>query len=156
MPTSFPTQAQFLKQRGFKTEKPEQILYRMFYECWTEPGFHRFWRLWNPFFGWILFILYLRIGGKRKSAGATLIVFAASGFMIHDLAVIIIFHRPFLLFTIAFSFFGLAVIANRKLEVHLHQDSWPKTLNLLVNVILICTGFTMGWIGQKSLHYLNR
>lgn len=125
---------QYLAIRGYDPSSSRLlVLRRGLIDCWGEAGFHRFWRVWNPGVGHVLFKLYLFLGGSRNRVVATFFVFAVCG-AIHDLVVMLIFHRPFFAFTAAFFSSGLLSLANRLLEPILHQDRWPSPLNALSNV----------------------
>lgn len=125
---------QYLMLRGYDPSSSKfTILKRALIESWVEPGFHRFWRLWNPGMGHLLYRLYLVLGGNRTRLIATMLVFTSCGFM-HDVLVMLIFRRPFAAFTAAFVLFGLLALISRSLEPILHQDQWPRMLNGLTNV----------------------
>lgn len=125
---------QYLILRGYDPSSSKLIiLKRALLDSWTEPGFHQFWKVWNPGIGHLLFRLYLLLGGNRIRLIATMLVFMSCGFM-HDILVMFIFQRPFVAFTAAFVFFGILVVINRSLESILGQDRWPRLLNALSNV----------------------
>jgi len=107
------------------------ILKRALLDSWGEPGFHRFWRVWNPGVGHLLYRLLL-IGGNRARSVATLLVFTLCG-VLHDILVMLIFRRPFVAFTAAFLLSGVLAAGNRSLEPMLHQARWPRLLNVLTN-----------------------
>jgi hypothetical protein len=109
------------------------ILKRALVDSWTEPGFHRFWRVWNPGIGHLLYRLYILLGGKRIRLIATMLVFALCGF-VHDVLVMLIFRRPYAAFTAAFAFSGILTVISRSLERVLHQERWPRLLNVFTNV----------------------
>jgi hypothetical protein len=125
---------QYLTLRGYDASSSKLvILRRALVDSWGEPGFHRFWRVWNPGVGHLLFRLYLVFGGNRIRSIATLLVFALCG-IIHDVLVMLIFRRPFAAFTAAFVLCGMLAVLNRSLEPALRQERWPRGLNALINV----------------------
>ena len=125
---------QYLILRGYDPSSSKLIiLKRALLDSWGEPGFHQFWRVWNPGIGHLLYRLYLLMGGNRIRLIATMLVFTACGFM-HDVLVMLIFRRPFTAFTAAFILFGILAVINRSLEPILRQDRWPRLLNVLSNV----------------------
>ncbi len=125
---------QYLALRGYDPSASKlMILKRALIDSWGEPGFHQFWRVWNPGIGHLLYRLYLALGGKRKRLIATMLVFALCGFA-HDGLVMLIFRRPFVAFTLAFVFFGFIAVISRSLELILCQDRWPKLLNVSANI----------------------
>lgn len=124
---------QYLLLRGYDPSSSKLlILKRALIDSWGEPGFHQFWRVWNPGIGLLLFRLYLFLGGNRRRIITTVIVFGICGFM-HDLIVMAIFHHPFLAFSTAFISFGILALINRLLEPDLNQEKWPKLLNAFCN-----------------------
>jgi uncharacterized membrane protein len=109
-------------------------------DSWGEPGFHRFWRVWNPGIGHLLYRLYVFLGGNRTRLVASLGVFAFCGW-VHDALVMLIFRRPFIAFTLAFSMFGIIALLNRSLTPRLRQERWPRFLNACSN--LACLGISI-------------
>ncbi|MGD8245554.1 MAG: hypothetical protein PVG25_05865 [Anaerolineae bacterium] len=125
---------QYLILRGYDASSSKWvILKRALVDSWGEPGFHRFWRVWNPGVGHLLFRLYLLFGGNRIRSVSILLVFALCGIM-HDALVMLMFRRPFAAFTAAFVLCGMLAVLNRSLEPVLHQERWPRWLNALINV----------------------
>ena len=124
----------YLILRGYDPSSGKLIiLKRALIDSWGEPGFHHFWKVWNPGIGHLLYRLYLWLGGNRNRLIATMLVFTLCGFM-HDVLVMLIFRRPFAAFTAAFTFFGILTVVNRSLEPILLQKRWPGLLNAFTNV----------------------
>ncbi len=119
------------------------ILKRALFDSWGEPGFYRFWRVWNPGIGHLLYRLYLLLGGNRVRPVTTLLVFFLCG-ILHDVLVMLIFRRPFVAFTAIFLFSGVLAIGNRSLEPSLHQARWPRWLNGLTNVSCLAVSIYAG------------
>ena len=109
------------------------ILKRALIDSWFEAGFHRFWQVWNPGIGYLLYSLYRRLGGNQHRLVASMIVFTLSGFL-HDLAVMLIFRRQFVAFTAAFILFGALALLNRTTEPCLRQDRLPRWVNAIWNL----------------------
>jgi hypothetical protein len=109
------------------------ILKRALFDSWSEPGFHRFWRVWNPGVGHLLYHLYLLLGGHRIRTIAMILVFTLCG-ITHDVLVMLIFRRLFFVFTTAFTLFGILAVVSRSLESVLRQERWPRLFNILTNV----------------------
>jgi hypothetical protein len=125
---------QYLILRGYDPSSGKLIvLKRALIDSWGEPGFHQFWRVWNPGVGHVLYRLYLSLGGNRIRPIATMLVFTLCGFM-HDVLVMLIFRRPFAAFTAAFTFCGILTVISRSLEPILDQERWPRLLNVFTNV----------------------
>jgi hypothetical protein len=123
----------------------------MFLDCWAEPGFHRFWRVWNPVYGYVLFRLYLYLGGPRRRVSLSLLVFALCGFVAHDLPVSLIVGRPLLVCTTAFFAWGILASAARFLDRPLAFASWPCGLHVVVNLVLVGGGLVAGAVVQAWL-----
>ena len=126
--------SQYLILRGYDPSSSKLIiLRRALVDSWGEPGFHQFWRVWNPGVGHLLYRLYLVLGGNRIRSLSTMLVFTLCGF-IYDVLVMLMFRRPFAAFTAAFLSFGILTVINRSLEPILPQDRWPRLLNVFINV----------------------
>jgi hypothetical protein len=131
----------FLIRRGYNKDWPAwRIIKRALVDSLTQPGFHRFWRVFNPPVGYFTYSLYVFFGGNRNMIFATLSTFLVCGFA-HDLFVMIITKKPYLSFSIAYIIFGLLVILSRSHQYLLRQDRWPVTANILVNSGLIAGSF---------------
>ena len=102
-----PTFTQYLRRRGYDRQASSaHFLRRMFLECWLESGFHRFWRVWNPLYGFFLYRLYLRLrrlGGNYNRFVAAVGVFEACGFGLHDFPVSLVLGRSTFVCTPSFS-----------------------------------------------------
>ncbi len=141
----------YLALRGYdpSSTKPA-ILKRSLLDSWSQPGFHRFWRVWNPGMGHLLFRLYLLLGGNRFRLIATMLVFTLCG-LAHDLAVMLMFRKPFAAFSVAFFLFGILAVVNRSLESVLHQERWPKFFNALLNLSCLALSIVAAVQLQTSL-----
>ena len=135
---------EYLSLRGYNPDDSKwSVLKRALFESWAEPGFHRFWQVWNPGIGYLLFRLYLLLGGRQRRTLTTVVVFLVCGFL-HDVAVMIMFRQPFLAFSCAFLCFGLLTVASRGVEPQLRQDRWPVLANVTVNVLLVAVSVHAG------------
>lgn len=109
---------------------------RSLFDSWAQPGFHRFWRVWNPPVGYPLFLLYRLLGGNRNRVVATLLIFTFTG-LLHDVVVIALQQRWYVALTCAYFAFGCLSIMSMKLAPLVGQRRWPMILNVLVNVGLV-------------------
>jgi hypothetical protein len=141
MSTSFEA---YLLARGFDSRHRPAFFRRMFVTPFGEPGFHRFWRLWNPFFGYGLSKLYVALGGRRRPLLASFVVFAACGFFLHDLLTLATTRRLSLASTGAFVIFWFLTAVSRALEPRLRQASWPRGANAALNVGCLLVGLAGG------------
>lgn len=139
------TFTQYLVRRGYALDRGAlPLLKRMFLECWAEPGFHRFWRVWNPVYGYVLFGLYRALGGNKHRVPATLLTFACCGFFLHDLPVAFVVGRPLVSTTSAFLAFGAFALMNQRLVPRIKQKAWRRRANVLLNVTLVVCGLLLG------------
>jgi hypothetical protein len=143
----------YLVARGFDARSGAAFYRRMFLTPFGEPGFHRFWRLWNPFFGYGLQKLYVALGGKKRPMTSSFVVFAACGFLLHDLLVLIVMSRLSLASTLAFVAFWALSVTNRALEPRLRQDLWPRTANAALNVSCLAIGLMAGGYAASRLGF---
>lgn len=146
------TLASYMEHRGFDISSAGSILRRLFVESWFEPGLHRFWRAWNPIYGYALWRLYVALGGRRRPVLATLVAFAACGFFAHDLVTLAITGKPTLAITNSFLFLGALTLASRVFEAKLRQDRLPHLLNFAINLLLIGSGLVAGPVVWAFLH----
>ena len=59
--------ASYARMRGFGSELNDWAYHRRgFIECWAQPGFHRFWQVWNPGISYFVYRLFIRLGGRRR------------------------------------------------------------------------------------------
>lgn len=135
---------EYLLLRGYDPDSSKwSVLKRALIGSWAEPGFHRFWKVWNPGIGYLLFRLYIRIGGKQRRTLTTLAVFLVCG-LLHDVVVMAMFRHPFLAFSCAFLCFGLLTIMSRGFESRLRQDRWWTPANAAVNISLVAASVHAG------------
>jgi len=134
----------FARARGFRTFNDWPYHRRGFLECWAQPGFHRFWQVWNPGIAYFVHRLYLLLGGRRRWVLPTLGAFFLCG-LAHTLVVAPLLGRWANSVIVAFTFFGVLTVLSRRLAPLLRQDRWPFVLNVLVNVGLVTAGFDLGF-----------
>ena len=141
----------YLILRGYDPSSSKlQILKRALFDSWGEPGFHRFWRVWNPGIGHLLYRLYLLVGGNRARLLATMLVFLLCG-ILHDAVVMLMFRRPFVAFTAAFVSFWFLAWVNRSLEPVLRQERWPRLANALLNILCLAGSIYAAVQAQMAL-----
>jgi len=133
----------YLHRRHYTSVNDWPFFRRAFLECWAEAGFHRFWRIWNPALGFLVFLLYRRIGGVRGDPFSKILAFVASGFA-HGLLVL-----PFLGWSwtipVAFACFGLLVALGPPVSRFVRQDRWTWPTNVVTNVSLVVACFSIGF-----------
>lgn len=135
----------FLKLRGYGEHLNDGHFFRRaFLECWFEPGFHRYWRVWNPGIAYFAYRLYLHFGGRRKRVKATLLAFFINGW-VHNLVVSLLFWRFTFPLPWTFLAFGLFSLAAQRLETPLRFNRWPRIIHFGVNAGLIMLCFDLGF-----------
>ena len=143
----------YVRLRGFTTTINDwPYVKRSFITCWMEPGFHRFWQVWNPGISYFTWRLFLLLGGKRHWTMATLGTFLING-LVHTMIV-----APFLgwgwSFIMTFLICGILTVLSRRLRSFLQQRKWPAILNMTVNVYLVILSFDLGFKLDRSLRTL--
>jgi hypothetical protein len=134
----------YAKMRGFQSFNDGPYHRRGFIECWGEPGFHRFWQVWNPGIAYFVYRVYIRLGGRRHRVVATLLSFLVCGF-VHTIIVVPFFGRWSNSVIVAFGCFGMLTVLSRALAPVLRQERWPAIANILVNVGLVVGSFDLGF-----------
>ncbi len=143
---------QYLKLRGFGNHVNDWVFVRRgFLECWLEPGFHRFWQIWNPGIGYFTYRLYLKFGGKKRRNTATLAVFLVNG-LLHNLVISLLFWRWDFPLPFTFSLFGILAVIFRWLDGHVNMTNWPRICHLALNVGLVILAFDFGFFMNDLLH----
>jgi D-alanyl-lipoteichoic acid acyltransferase DltB (MBOAT superfamily) len=133
----------YLHRRGFRSTYDWPFFRRAFLECWAEPGFHRFWRVWNPSLSFLVFKLYRLIGGNRGEPLTKIVAFVASG-LAHGLLVL-----PFLGWSytipVVFTCFGLLAGLGEWMSRLLRQAGWHPLVNAMMNIALVLGCFSVGF-----------
>ena len=134
----------FAKIRGFKTFNDLAYHRRGFIECWAQPGFHRFWQVWNPGITYFVYCIYLKIGGTKKWTFPMLLSFIICG-VLHTV-IVFPFMRKWSFSVIgAFACFGILTLLSRKLSPILKQEKWPWFINSMINIGLVIGSFDIGF-----------
>lgn len=143
---------QYLHRRGYDSDAGSAaFLRRMFVTAWAQPGFHRFWRIWNPLYGYFLFRLYAKLGGRRNHTVSSIAVFLASGFVLHDLPISLLTGRPFLAVTIAFCFYGCVARFTQRREKGRGVNTLSSGTNTMINLLLVLAGLALGGLIHGTL-----
>jgi hypothetical protein len=136
---------QYLKLRGFGNHVNDWIFFkRGFLECWLQPGFHRFWQVWNPGIGFFAYKMYLYFGGRERQKTATIAAFLLNG-MAHNLLVSLLLWRWDFPLPFTFTLFGILTLFFRWLERYINMNNWPPICHLVINVGLVILSFDVGF-----------
>lgn len=143
----------YARMRGFTSEVNDwPYVRRSFIECWAEPGFHRFWRVWNPGISYFVYRLFLRLGGRRRWFLPTILAFLLCGVAHTIIAAPFLGRWSFSVIT-AFGCFGVLTVASRLAAPFLRQDRWPGIVNVLVNAALVAGSFDVGFRMDRLLGF---
>jgi len=71
--------------------------------------------MWNPLSGYLFFLLYSFLGGNRKRPYAIFFVFLSSGFVFHDLIILLVTGSISIVFTVTFLIYSLIYNIEHKL-----------------------------------------
>lgn len=135
----------YARMRGFTSQLNDWAYHRRgFVECWAQPGFHRFWQVWNPGISYFVYRLFIRLGGRRRWIGPTITAFAICG-LAHTVLVAPFLGRWSFSVITAFCLFGALTVLSRYASPYLKQERWPMLLNVAVNVLLVAGGFDVGF-----------
>lgn len=136
---------QYLKLRGFESHVNDWLFVkRGFLECWLQPGFHRFWQVWNPGIGYFAYKVYLFCGGKYRWKTATFAAFLVNG-LVHNLVVSLILWRWDFPLPFTFTLFGALTIVFKWLDKHIDMYKWHRIFHLALNVGLVILSFDFGF-----------
>lgn len=143
----------YARMRGFTSEVNDwPYVRRSFLECWAEPGFHRFWQVWNPGISYFVYRLFLRLGGRRRWVVPTLLSFVLCG-VIHTLIVAPFFGEWSYSVITAFACFGALTVVSRLAAPVLRQERWPAPVNVLLNVFLVAASFDVGFRLDRLIRF---
>lgn len=140
----------FARMRGFRSFNDASYHWRSFVACWAQPGFHRFWQVWNPGIAYFVYLLFIRLGGRRRWIAPTLVSFFACG-LAHTVIVAPFFGRWSYSVIVAFMCFGSLTVLSRLLARYLRQERWPAVINTAINVGLVLASFDVGFRVDRIL-----
>jgi len=141
----------YLKMRGFGDHIHDRnFVKRGFLECWLQPGFHRFWKVWNPGIGYFAYKLYLAFGGKSRRNIATIASFLVNG-LVHNLVVSLILWRWDFPLPFTFALFGFLTVVSRWLEWPMKMNRWPWVFHLAINIGSVILAFDFGFFMNDLL-----
>ncbi len=136
---------QYRIRRGLDDCSMAHLFFQMFTRSLIQSGFLKFWRIWNPFCGYILFLFYVHIGGNKKRNIAVCIVFLSSGFILHDLFLFFVTGIFSFVFTISFLFYSFIVIINSFQNYERYIYNGSKFKNAFLNISFILSGLLFGY-----------
>ncbi|NCA75251.1 MAG: hypothetical protein EOM90_02855 [Alphaproteobacteria bacterium] len=145
---------QYLKRRGYAFQSFDQALVKTIRKSFSQKTFCGFWRMWNPFSGYIFFLLYSLIGGNRKRPLAISFIFITSGFLFHDLLIIlitgsisIVFTVTFLIYSMIFNIEHRILFFGKGIRSYLSRmNLFPLRYHVLVNMILLALPLVAGFL----------
>jgi len=143
---------QYLKRRGYWLLSFDQALIKTIHTSFSQMSFCRFWRMWNPFSGYLFFLLYSFLGGNIKRPYAIFIVFITSGFVFHDMIIYMISGSFSIVFTVTFSIYSVIFNIEHKLmkmrkgvrSVAVRKLVLPLRYHVMLNMILLAFPLAIG------------
>ena len=145
---------QYLRRRGYMFLSFDQAVLRIIKKSFSQKSFCGFWRMWNPYSGYIFFLLYSLIGGNRKRAVAISLIFLTSGFMFHDLVIYLVTGSISIVFTVTFSIYSVIFNIENKLltlgknfkSYSLRKNIFPLKYHVLLNMTLLFLPLLAGFL----------
>jgi len=134
----------YARLRGFESLNDWPYHRRGFIECWAQPGFHRFWQVWNPGITYFVFRLYLCLGGSSRRILATILAFAING-LIHSLVFYLLTRQWSYTIPVLFLLFSVLTILSRLLDDKIRQQNWPWIANTAINILLVIGTFDVSF-----------
>lgn len=136
---------QYLLMRGYQGHVNDWFFVkRGFIECWSAPGFHRFWQVWNPGIGYFTYKIYLPFRRNNRQNLGTIMTFLING-LIHNIVIIPFMRRWDFPLPFTFLCFGLFTVGFRWLNQFINLKKLPGICHLLINIGLILTSFKIGF-----------
>jgi hypothetical protein len=138
-----PTLSRYLELRLGKD--PSTQLRNFLAAPFGASSFDRFWRSWNPVYGYVLlYFTYRPLRRVMPRPIATLLTFMACGLFLHDaIGWIVGLRVRFPVFTLLFTIFGVASLVARGVRQDLSNRSFPA--RVAVNVASLAACFTVWW-----------
>lgn len=140
----------YARARGFASFNDWPYHRRGFIECWAEPGFHRFWQVWNPGIAYFVHKLYICLGGRTHWILPTITSFILCG-LGHTIVMLPFIQRWSYMLVTTFACFGILTVASRYLSPMLRQERWPVCINIIINVVLVLVSFDIGFRVDRIL-----
>ena len=145
---------QYLKRRSYNFFSFDQALVKIIHNSFSQKSFCGFWRMWNPFSGYLIFLLYSFLGGNRKKPYAIPLVFLASGIVFHDLVIYLITGTFSIVFTIAFSLYSIIFSIEHRISTirktfknpALVRIDLPVAFRVILNITLLFVPLTIGFL----------
>ena len=141
----------YARLRDFKSFNDWPYHRRSFIECWAEPGFHRFWQIWNPGITYFFYRIYRSIFRlhifhyvRINWIFTTIAAFFING-IIHTLVFFIIAGAWSFTVPVTFFIFGVFTVLSKLFEPIFRQARWHWLINSALNIFLIIIAFDIGF-----------
>lgn len=142
----------YLSRRGFSScMEGLPFAHRAFIAPWKEPGFHRFWQVWNPGISYFAFRMYLFLGGSKARDRSTIVAFLASG-IAHNVVALPFTLRWSFTLPVAFLCFGIMTVITRRLNSVVDMERWPTLLHVAINIAGVILGFNVGFMIESFFY----
>ncbi|MCX6246114.1 MAG: hypothetical protein NTW10_00135 [Bacteroidetes bacterium] len=145
---------QYLKRRGYIFFSFRQALFKVIRKSFSQGSFCGFWRMWNPFSGYLIFLLYSFLGGNRKRPYVIPLVFLTSGIVFHDLVIFLITGTLSIVFTITFFLYSVIFSIEHRIFMirkafktrALTRSNLPVAYRVILNMTLLAIPLTIGFL----------
>lgn len=144
---------QYLKRRDYTFLSFDQAIFKTIRKSFSQKSFCGFWRMWNPYSGYVFFLLYSLMGGNRKRPLAISFIFITSGFVFHDLVLLLVTGSISIVFTVTFAIYSMIFnIEHRMLALGKGVNSYisrknlfPLKFHVMVNMTLLALPLAAGF-----------
>ncbi len=145
---------QYLKRRDYLFLSFDQVLVNTIRKSFSQKSFCGFWRMWNPFSGYIFFRMYSLLGGNKKRPFAIFLIFLFSGLVFHDLPIFLLTGSISVIFTVTFSIYSvifnieyklLTMRNNFKVQM-LRRNKLPPVFHIAMNMALLALPLITGFL----------
>ena len=145
---------QYLKRRDYKFFSFNQAFIKILNKSFSQKTFCGFWRMWNPYSGYLFFLLYSLLGGNKKRPYAIFFVFLISGFVFHDLIIFLVTGSISIVFTVTFSIYSMIFNVEYRLSTlkrnvkarAINKNELPLKFYVLLNMTLLLLPLTIGFL----------
>ena len=145
---------QYLKRRDYLFLSFDQALVKTIRKSFSQKSFCGFWRMWNPFSGYLFFRMYSLLGGNKRRPFAIFLIFLFSGLVFHDLPIFLITGGISVIFTVTFSIYSVIfnieyklLTRRNKFKSHfLRRNKFPPVYHIVMNMALLALPLVTGFL----------
>lgn len=132
------TLSEYVKRRNGVPLGAARSMRNMLWRSLGADSFHRFWRHWNPIWGYYLSRNVMKpVASVAPAWLAVIVTFAVSG-ALHDLAVMLIKWKFTFFFTPWFVCMSLCVVVSKHFDIVLRNNPWLIRASMNIAIIVGC------------------